>query len=145
MLQSWLFGKVVGWVMAALRRGDVRPAILLDARDVVLRFPGENSWAGIHEGRDAHRRWEQRLVDVGLQIHVDEVVAVGTPWRTTVCIRGTDHLDAPTGERVYENRYVIWARLRWFRMKEIEVYEDTEESARLDVWLADNEARIVAV
>ena len=27
------------------------------------------------------------------------------PWRSTVCVRGHDHLDAPDGRRVYDNRF----------------------------------------
>lgn len=138
MVQSWLFSKVVGYLFAKLRAGDIRPAMRLDAPGVVLRFPGQNTWAGEYRGKEAHRRWEQRFVDVGLQIFADEVVAIGLPWSTTLCIRGTDHLRAPDGETVYQNRVVIWAKLRWFRMHELEVYEDTEEAARLDAWLAEN-------
>ena len=28
---------------------------------------------------------------------------------------------------MYENRYVIWGRIAWGKMREYEVYEDTEE------------------
>ncbi|MBO0767451.1 MAG: hypothetical protein J2O48_02075 [Solirubrobacterales bacterium] len=145
MFQSWLFLKVTKFVFAALRRGDIRPAMLLDASDVVLRFPGENSWAGEHRGKAAHRRWEQRLVDAGLQIDADEVLAVGPPWRTSVCVRGTDHVRSQEGELVYHNRYVIWAKFRWFRAKELEVYEDTEETARLDAWLREHRPELALV
>ena len=35
------------------------------------------------------------------------------------------------GERVYENRYVIWGQLKWGRLKRYEVYEDTQKTAKL--------------
>jgi ketosteroid isomerase-like protein len=140
MVLSWLAGRLVGWVMAGLRRGDIRRAMLLDANDVVLTFPGENSFAGVFRGKPAHRAWEQRFVDLGIQIFPDEVVAVGPPWRTTLCIRGRDHCHSPQGELVYDNRYVIWAHLRWGRMKELEVYEDTGRADRFDAWLTENAA-----
>ena len=59
----------------------------------------------------------------------------GTPWRTTICVRGRDHLDGPDGKCVYENRYVIWGELRWGRLRRYEVYEDTQKAKELDAWL----------
>ena len=73
---------------------------------------------------------------VGIQIYADEVVLKGFPWNMTLCIRGYDDLRSPSGELVYENRYVIWGRMAWGRVKEYEVYEDTEKVARLDEYLA---------
>jgi hypothetical protein len=60
----------------------------------------------------APERWLQRFVDTGLKICPDEVIAQGPPWETTLCVRGTVHLDTEDG-RVYENRYVIWGRMAW--------------------------------
>jgi len=54
-------------------------------------------------------------------------------------VRGHDHLDSPSGERIYENRYVIWGRLAWGKMQEYEVYEDTQKAKALDDWLAVHE------
>jgi hypothetical protein len=71
----------------------------------------------------------------GIQIYPDEVVAQGPPWNTTLCVRGTDHLDTEDG-RVYENRYVIWGRIAWGRLREYEVYEDTQAAKSLDEYLA---------
>jgi ketosteroid isomerase-like protein len=52
-----------------------------------------------------------------------------------LCVRGTDHLDTEDG-RVYENRYVIWGRMAWGRLREYEVYEDTQAAKSLDGYLA---------
>jgi hypothetical protein len=65
-------------------------------------------------------------------------MATGWPWRSRVSLRGRDHLHGPGGELVYENRFVIWGHLRWGRLVDYEVYEDTEKSAALDVWLAEH-------
>ena len=72
---------------------------------------------------------------VGIQIFPDEVVATGWPWRTTVCVRGRDYLRDATGATVYENRYVIWGRMAWGRLKDYEVYEDTHKADALDEYL----------
>ena len=125
--------------MKRIRAGDYRPTLRMDAGDIRFRFPGDSSWAGEIHGKDELERWLQRFVKVGLQIYADEVVVKGWPWNMTLCIRGTDHLDTPGGERVYENRYVIWGRVEWGWLKEYEVYEDTQKSRGLDDYLAQHE------
>jgi ketosteroid isomerase-like protein len=138
MIQSWLAKKLISFVMGRTRDGDVRPTLLLDAPDVELTFPGRNSWSGTFRGKDEVARWLRRFAAVGIQIYPDEVVATGPPWRTTVCVRGRDHLHDASGATVYENRYVIWGRMSWGRLKAYEVYEDTQKADALDEYLAQN-------
>lgn len=45
MVRSWLAKRPVTWNMEALNRGDVRPTLRMEARDVHFRFPGTSSWA----------------------------------------------------------------------------------------------------
>lgn len=138
MILSWLAKKLITFVMGRTRQGDIRPTLLLDAPDVKLTFPGTSSWSGEFEGKDAVTRWLQRFAAVGIQIYPDEVIAKGFPWNTTVCVRGRDHLRDAGGAIVYENRYVIWGRMAWGRLKEYEVYEDTHAPAALDAYLAEH-------
>lgn len=141
---SWLAKKVVTYQMARLRAGDLRPTLLLDAPDVRMTFPGDSSWAIQLRGKDEHRRWLERFVRVGIQIFPDEVVATGWPWNMMVGVRGRDHLRSPDGELVYENRYVIWGRMAWGRLKEYEVYEDTQKTVAFDQWLAEHQPVLAA-
>ena len=138
---SWLAKQLLSRNMARLRAGDYRPLLRLDAGDIRFRFPGTSSWATELEGKQELEQWLQRFVDTGIQIYPDEVVVKGFPWNMTLCVRGTDHLDSPGGERVYENRYVIWGRMSWGLLREYEVYEDTERAAALDQYLARREQR----
>ncbi len=133
---SWLAKKMISRNMAKAREGDIGPTLQMDAEDVRFRFPGDSSWAIELEGKDELRPWLQRFADVGLQIYPDEVILKGFPWNQTICVRGTDHLDAPDGRRVYENRYVIWGRIAWGKLREYEVYEDTQKTEALDEYLA---------
>jgi len=107
----------------------------MDAEDVRFRFPGDSSWATELQGKEKLESWLRRFADTGLQISPDEVVLQGFPWKQTICIRGTDHLDTAEGERVYENRYVIWGHIRWGLLRDYEVYEDTQKSKALDEYL----------
>ena len=133
---SWLGRRMISRNMAKAREGDIEPTLKMDAEDVRFRFPGDSSWATELEGKEDLRRWLERFADVGIQIYPDEVVLQGFPWRQTICVRGTDYLDTPEGERVYENRYVLWGRISWGRLRDYEVYEDTQRTERLDEYLS---------
>jgi ketosteroid isomerase-like protein len=136
---SWLAKRLLTSYMARLREGDYRPLLRLDAPDIQFRCPGDSSWATELHSRDELERWLQRFVATGMQIYPDEVIVQGPPWNTTLCVRGTDHLDTDDG-RVYENRYVIWGRMAWGRLRAYEVYEDTQKTKALDAYMARREA-----
>ncbi|MEX2448765.1 MAG: hypothetical protein WD404_08490 [Solirubrobacterales bacterium] len=132
---SWLAKRMIARNMAKAREGDIGPTLRMDAEDVRFRFPGDSSWAAELEGKEEVEQWLRRFADVGIQIYPDEVILKGFPWKQTICVRGTDHLDSPAGERVYENRYVIWGRISWGKLREYEVYEDTQKAKALDGYL----------
>jgi ketosteroid isomerase-like protein len=144
MVLSWLASKLLGYAMARLRAGDTRLITLLYAPDVELTFPGENSFSGVYRGQQAVSGWLARFAALGLQIFPDEIVAVGPPWHTTVCVRGHVWLRDDTGGTVYENRYVIWGQLRWGRMHSYEVYENTGRADALDAWVAEHRPELAA-
>ena len=133
---SWLAGRLVAHNMKRLNAGDPEPTLRMEAEDVTLQFPGESTWSGVFRGKGQVRPWLERFARVGLQIYPDQVILKGFPWKQTLCVRGHDQLDSPSGERVYENRYVIWGRMAWGRLKEYEVYEDTQKADALDDYLA---------
>ena len=141
---SWLAKKLIGYTMARTRAGVIRPQLMLDHPDVQFTFPGDNSWSGTFRGKPEVERWLRRFARVGIQAFPDEVVAKGFPWKTTVCIRAHDYLRSAQGEMVYENRFVIWAHLRWGRVTDYEVYEDTIKPRALDEYLAANEPALMA-
>lgn len=143
-MQSWLAKKILTYNMRRLNAGDTRPTLRLDADDVKFHFPGNSSWSGDFDGKDELRPWLERFARVGLEIFADEVVVKGFPWRATVCVRGHDHLRSPQGELVYENRYVIWGHMVWGRLKQYEVYEDTQKASTLDDYLAEHERPALA-
>src|SRR5437588_7420227 len=105
---SWLGKKILTFSMGRLSAGDPRPILLMDAGDMTMTFPGDNSWGGVVHGKAEHERWLRRFTKVGIRIWPDEVVLKGFPWKMTLCVRGRDYLRTADGETVYENRYVIW-------------------------------------
>jgi hypothetical protein len=133
---SWLAGKMIDRNMKAMRAGDPGPTLAMDAEDIKFTFPGESSFAPGASNKKELESWLDRFVDLGLKIYPEEVILKGFPWRQTICVRGYIHLDDAADGRVYDNRYVIWGHIAWGKLREYEVYEDTEESRRLDEYLA---------
>jgi len=133
--------RILERAIAAGRAGDIEPLLRNYADDVEFHFHGNNSWATHTTGKAAVEAWLRRFAKVGLQVHPEEIVVKGPPWNTRAYIRFNDHLDAPGGERVYENRGVIFGRARWGKVTYYEVFEDTEKVAALDDWLSVNEPR----
>lgn len=125
-----------------LRAGDPEPLLRFDADDVHFTFPGRSSFSTELRSKEQLRTWLQRFVRIGVQLYADEVIVKGPLWNTTICLRISDHFDAPDGTRVYENRAVIWGRVSWGLLREYEVYEDTERALALDAWLAANRPEV---
>jgi ketosteroid isomerase-like protein len=141
---SFIVFRLISWVMARTRAGDIKPTLMMDRDDVRFVFPGSNSWSGTFVGKAEHQRWLERLVRVGVKTEPDEVAVSGFPWNQRVCIRGRSWWDSPAGERVYDNHFVIWGHLKWGKLAEYEVYEDTEKAQALDDYLEANEPALSA-
>ena len=131
----WLVRKAAARLFAELRAGRVRWFVALLADDVHFRFPGDHSWAADYRGKELVRRWLERYVAVGLQLHPHEIVVSGPPWNTVICTRFTDSARAPNGEVVYRNEGVLFDRLVWGRIKQHVSYEDTQKTAAFDAHL----------
>jgi ketosteroid isomerase-like protein len=136
---AWAIRRALEYNLTRLRAGDPRPLLRFYADDVRFTFPGDSSWAVDISSKRELEQWLARFVRAGLQLHADEIVVSGPPWRTTFCIRCHDHAKSPEGEVVYENRAVIWGRMSWGKVREYEVYEDTQKSAAFDEYLAGHE------
>jgi ketosteroid isomerase-like protein len=138
-VRSWLAKKIIDRQLARLRAGDYRPLLRLYAEDVRFVFPGDSTWSGEVRGREAMGRWLHRLVGAGLQNFAEQVIVGGPPWNMTMAMRGWDYVKDPDGQVVYENRYVLWGRMRWGRITEYEAYEDTNKLNALDDYLASHD------
>ena len=136
-MRSWIAKKILTRNLERLHAGDPGPLLSMYASDVRFRFPGTSSWATDIQGKEKVEQWLWRFIDAGIRTHLDEVVVKGPLWKMTLCMRSTDHLTTPEDGTVYENRYVIWGHLVWGKLKDYEVYEDTERSLALDDYLAE--------
>lgn len=122
-----------------LRQGRVDRVLRVYSDDVRFVFPGENTWAADFRGKAELEPWFERFVRVGLQLEAHDILVSGPPWDSTVCLRFTDQATARDGRVVYENRGVIFLKIRWGKVVYEEAYEDTERVAGFDRWLAEHE------
>lgn len=133
---SWLAARLLDRAYDRLNGGDPSLLLALDAHDVHFRFPGHSSWTADVRGRDEVERWLRRMMATGLQHRPEQVVVQGPPWNMTICLRSTDRLLDAAGDTAYSNRYVIWGRMAWGRLRDYEVYLDTQRLPALDDHLA---------
>ena len=106
--------------------GDLEAAVGLAADDVRFEFAGSTPISAQLASRDAFRAWfaetARRLP--GLQFELLDVAVRGWPWRTRVATRLRVRSDQLVGGP-YENTMTQWITLRWGRMTDDWVMEDT--------------------
>ncbi len=135
MIIGWLAKMQVRRTLRQHQAGDVEGLLKGYTDDVHFTFPGNNSWAVDITGKDRVRPWLQRFHRAGLQLDVHDILVAGPPWNTRICLVFTDHAKDESGNVVYENRGVIYAKGRWGKIADYTVFEDTEKVAAFDTYL----------
>ncbi|PSL52170.1 ketosteroid isomerase-like protein [Saccharothrix carnea] len=110
--------------------GDHLAAVELAAADVRFKFVGEPPLGAEFTGRDRFEQWFRLMRESlpGLRITLTDVVVRGWPWRTTVVTRLTMAATLADGSE-YRNEGVQWVTLRWGRMVDDYILEDTARLA----------------
>ena len=135
-----MYKAAVRWMIrrnvAALSAGDPRPLLAGYADDAVLVFPGRSSWSGEHRGKPAIEDFMRRFLDNRLVGAAHDILVNGPPWRTTVCVLFTVTATDPDGTIVYDNRAVLFARVKWGRIFYHEDFEDTHKIQAFDAYVS---------
>jgi ketosteroid isomerase-like protein len=110
----------------SIAAGDVAAAGRMADANMRFRFVGDTALGADLSGRDAFLDWfratGKRLP--GLSFEVRDVLVGGWPWDTRVAVRLA--ISAPLADgTTYRNEGVQWLRLRWGRMVDDWVLEDT--------------------
>lgn len=135
-MYKWAVRAMIRRNVRALNSGDPAPLLAGYADDAVLVFPGTSSWGGEYRGKEAIAAFLRRYVEARLVGETHEILVNGPPWRTTVCVLFTDSATDSSGQVVYENRAVLFARVRWGKIVYQEDYEDTHKVEAFDAHLA---------
>jgi ketosteroid isomerase-like protein len=101
-------------------------AVAKAAPDMTFRFVGDTALGASLEGRDAFEQWFDgvRKRFPGIRFTVVDVVVKGWPWATTGVVRLAIEAPMPDGS-TYRNEAVQFVKLRWGRMVDDWVLEDT--------------------
>lgn len=129
---NWLAKRLVQRSFDAVNRGDAAAVLAFMADDVRLVFPGTSSWAGEYRGKAAVSGFVRRVIQHGLQYCVHDVLVKGPPWNMTLVYLLSDEARDAAGNVIYANRAVEYCKLRWFKIYETEIFEDTERSTAYD-------------
>jgi ketosteroid isomerase-like protein len=106
--------------------GEVEAAGEMADADLRFHFVGETALGADLRGKDAFLAWFRNVAEhlPGLTFDVPDVLVGGWPWNTRVAVRL--HISAPLPDgTTYRNEGVQWLRLRWGRMTDVWVLEDT--------------------
>jgi ketosteroid isomerase-like protein len=98
------------------------------APDIHHRFAGEHSLGGERHDAATVLAWLQRVGRVlpDLTFTITDVAVAGWPNNTTVAARWDAHASLADGGEPYRNRGVHIVRLRWFKIVDMDVYQDTQ-------------------
>lgn len=134
-----MYKAAVRWMIRrnvrALAGGDPGPLLAGYADEAVLVFPGQSSWSGEYRGKSAIESFLRRYLNDGVVGQAHDIVVNGPPWRTTLCVLFTVEAKAATGEVVYRNRAMLFARARWGKILYQEDFEDTHRIDDFDRYL----------
>ncbi len=129
-MYAFITGLIVRRQFAHLSSGDWRKPFRFFRKDAVLRFPGDHELGGEFRGREQIGAWFDRGWSLfSFDFTVEDVVVSGGPWNMRVGTRWRNVLRTHDGA---EYRYggMQYARFRWFRIVEDELYEDTQTVAQ---------------
>lgn len=122
--------RIAKQTFAALSRGDVEAPLSKFAPDVHFRFAGDNAMgADVHDVEGA-REWFARTFGMfdDIRFHPHTVVVDGWPWNTAVASHFSITARRRDGQP-YENQGMQLLRLRWGRVVEDFIFEDTQHIA----------------
>jgi ketosteroid isomerase-like protein len=100
------------------------------ALNVRHSFAGDHSMGGVRNDQAAVKAWLQRLARVtpNLLITVNHIIVKGWPHNTLAIVRWTAAATLENGDR-YLNKGVHFITLKWGKVTELDVYEDTQAVA----------------
>ena len=122
--------RIVRTGFRALSAEDYEQVVRQFHPQVIFSFAGPAPLGGERRGVEAVREWFQRLFSyfLGIRFTVQHVIVQGWPWNTLVATRLS--IAAPRADgSMYRNEAMQFLRLRWGKVVEDHLYEDTYKLA----------------
>ncbi len=113
---------------AHLNQHEYQPVVASFAPDITHHFAGTHALGGTRHSAAVASRWYERLFRLfpGLRFTVRNIVVSGLPHNTRVAIQFRVELTAPDG-KPYFNEVAQFITLKWGRIAQMELYEDTDK------------------
>jgi ketosteroid isomerase-like protein len=111
-----------------MSKGNYQAVTTLFAPDVRFAFSGDHAIGGECHTQAQVTQWFERLYRIfpDIQFEVRSVAVSGWPWDTTATTQFTVRATLRDGQR-YENQAIQFLRLRWGRIVEDLLFEDTHK------------------
>ena len=125
-MYRWIVTRLVRATWRKVDAGDVGAATNMAHPDITFRFVGDTELGADLRGAEAFANWFRQAGErlPGLRFTVRDVLVAGWPWNTRAAVRLEVAMDLPDGQ-TYRNEGVQWIRLRWGRLVDDWVLEDT--------------------
>jgi ketosteroid isomerase-like protein len=120
--------RIVRRTFRRLSDGDFEPIVRKFGPRSRFLFAGDHALGGERRGPDQVRAWFELMHRLfpGIRIEPQRVVVNGWPWSTVIATQLA--ISAPrSGGRTYRNEGMQLLRLRWGRVVEDLIYEDTQK------------------
>jgi ketosteroid isomerase-like protein len=125
-MYKFIVRQIVRRTFARLSAGDYEAVVKQFGPRSRFLFSGDHALGGQRHGQEAVRKWFQEMLRSfpGIRIEPQHVVVNGWPWRTTVATHLAISATLADG-RPYRNEGMQLLRLRWGRVVEDLIFEDT--------------------
>jgi ketosteroid isomerase-like protein len=127
-MYKFIVKRIVRRTFERLSRGDYETVVRQFGPDSRFLFAGEHELGGERRGQAAVRDWFRRMTALfpGIRIEPQDVVVNGWPWNTLIATHLAISATLADG-RPYRNEGMQLLRLRWGRVVEDLIFEDTSK------------------
>jgi ketosteroid isomerase-like protein len=110
----------------AMSQGDYQQVIKQFSPDIYFSFSGDHAMGGERHGIAQVTAWFEQMYRLfpGIQFEILQVTVKGWPWDTVAVTQFRIHAMLRDG-RAYTNDGMQFLRIRWGRIVEDRVFEDT--------------------
>jgi ketosteroid isomerase-like protein len=117
---------------AHLNRHDYQPVVASFTPSIQHSFAGNHALGGTRHTQASARQWYERLFRLfpDLRFNLHNIVVAGLPGDTRIAVQFRVELTPPDGGS-YFNDVAQFIRLKWGRIVEISLYEDTDKLVHL--------------
>ena len=117
---------------AHLNQHNYQPVVASFTSAIQHSFAGDHALGGTRHSQASARKWYERLFRLfpDLKFNLQNIVIAGLPGDTRIAVQFRVELTPPEGG-YYFNDVAQFIRLKWGRIVEISLYEDTDKLVHL--------------